>query len=494
MRWVIIVIVGAAILAGGTLALHRHFLPGGSRSGGETVVRPETVKPGPTQPTGSSAAGSPAPGSPVGGSPAAESPDAHGAVLSGYGAWPIFRGDQALGGVAAVRLPEHPVLLWKYQTGGPVKSPAVVVHGRVFVGSDDGCVYALSLASGDKLWSFETQNSIQAAPLYVDGVVYVGSHDGNLYALDSGTGKLKWKYQTGDMIMGSANWTVAAGSAGAGSANTPPGLADSPRGVASVNTPGVESAKPRDSLSRGGPATWILVGSCDNKLHCVDAATGQAVWTFATGGYINGSPAVAGGVAVFGGCDERLHAVGVARGDKVAEVPVGGAVAGSVALRDGRAYLGHLNNEFRCVEVAGGATIWTFHDLDYPYYSSPAVAGDVVLFGGRDMKVHCVERATGRTKWTMTTHGEVDSSPVIAGDKVVFGSGDGRLYIVSLADGRELWSYEIGDAVVADVAVAGPETPPPPPPEASGETQAPQGVMVIGACDGRVYAFGSQEP
>ena len=56
--------------------------------------------------------------------------------------------------------------------------------------------------------------------------------DDFLYALEAATGKLLWKYETGDKILGAPNWMK----------------------------------------SPEGDATWVLVGSYDNKLHCVDAA------------------------------------------------------------------------------------------------------------------------------------------------------------------------------------------------------------------------------
>ena len=39
-------------------------------------------------------------------------------------------------------------------------------------------------------------------------------------------------------------------------------------------------------------ALRIVVGSYDFKVHCVDAATGKAAWTFETSNYVNGTPAI----------------------------------------------------------------------------------------------------------------------------------------------------------------------------------------------------------
>ncbi|MCX5654124.1 MAG: PQQ-binding-like beta-propeller repeat protein, partial [Planctomycetota bacterium] len=69
--------------------------------------------------------------------------------------WPMFRRTQDLAGVAPGRLPAKLALRWKFQTGRAVKSsPAIELagddpsgaSGRVFVGSNDGSIYALDLA------------------------------------------------------------------------------------------------------------------------------------------------------------------------------------------------------------------------------------------------------------------------------------------------------------------------------------------------------------
>ena len=106
--------------------------------------------------------------------------------------------------------------------------------------------------------------------------------------------------------------------------------------------------------------------------------------------------------------------------------------------------------------------------------SSPAINDDVVLIGGRDKRLHCIDRAKGEERWLFPTRGEVDSSPVLCKDGgVIFGSGDGRLYCVNVADGKERWAYEIGSPVPGSPAVA-------------------HGAIVVGAEDGNVYCLGAK--
>ena len=55
----------------------------------------------------------------------------------------------------------------------------------------------------------------------------------------------------------------------------------------------------------------VYVGSCDHKLYAVDAATGTAVWSFATGGWVHSSPALSpdGSIVYVGSYDHNLYAV-----------------------------------------------------------------------------------------------------------------------------------------------------------------------------------------
>jgi outer membrane protein assembly factor BamB len=368
--------------------------------------------------------------------------------------WPMFHGRQDMVGVAPGRLPKALALRWRFQTEGPVKSsPAIELaagapdapEGRVFVGSNDGHLYALDLADGREVWAFKTADAVEAAPLVLQGAVYVGSVDGFLYALDAATGALRWKYETQDKILGGANWvrsTLRSGSAAA-----------------------AEDGSPQ------GDRTWILVGSYDMSLHCVDAATGKAVWTAETGNYVNGTPAVVDGKIVFGGCDGLVRVLAPADGRELLSIQAGGYVAGAVAVAGDRFYAADYDQKLTCAQVDTGKTVWEYAGEDAGFYSSPAVGPREVVIGGRDNKVHCLDRETGKPRWTFATRRDVDSSPAICGGKVVVGSSDGRLYLLRLADGKELGSFEIGRPVTSSPAVAG-------------------GWVVVGGDDGAVYAFG----
>ena len=46
----------------------------------------------------------------------------------------------------------------------------------------EGLVYLVDLASGKKIWSYELGKAIQSSPAVSNGWVYIGCEDGSLYA------------------------------------------------------------------------------------------------------------------------------------------------------------------------------------------------------------------------------------------------------------------------------------------------------------------------
>jgi outer membrane protein assembly factor BamB len=190
---------------------------------------------------------------------------------------------------------------WTGATGGAIyySSPAVA-NGVVYVGSEDGRLYAYAVgcASGgtcDPLWTGAITGSYMASsPAVATGVVYVGSQDGKLYAFDAAGG--------------AANCTGSA-----------PARTCTPLWTATTGTPIYSSLTVANGV--------LYVGSNDHNLYAFDAAGGAAnctgsapgrtctpLWTGATGAAIFSSPAVANGVVYVGSQDDKLYAFDAAGG------------------------------------------------------------------------------------------------------------------------------------------------------------------------------------
>lgn len=72
-------------------------------------------------------------------------------------------------------------MAWTFATRARVESSPAIADGRVFVGSNDGRFYVLSLSNGTKLWEFDAGAPLSASPAIANGKIVIGSQDGRLY-------------------------------------------------------------------------------------------------------------------------------------------------------------------------------------------------------------------------------------------------------------------------------------------------------------------------
>lgn len=108
--------------------------------------------------------------------------------------WPQFQFDARNSGHSSAAGPVNGVQpRWEpFAAGSPVGSP-VVANGTVYVGDQDGHVYAVDAATGRERWQVDTGGSVTEAPAVVDSSVYVGTDDEQVYALDAANGTTVWQ-------------------------------------------------------------------------------------------------------------------------------------------------------------------------------------------------------------------------------------------------------------------------------------------------------------
>jgi len=126
--------------------------------------------------------------------------------------WPTYRNDAARSGYTneplgaslhngwVYRSPHVPQPAWPRsdrQTFDRSIQP-VIADGIVYFGhSVTGVVSALELKTGNLRWRFFTEGPIRFAPVVFEDRLFVTSDDGCLYALDRANGQLQWKHRGG---------------------------------------------------------------------------------------------------------------------------------------------------------------------------------------------------------------------------------------------------------------------------------------------------------
>ncbi|WP_022835179.1 beta-alanine-activating enzyme beta-propeller domain-containing protein [Salisaeta longa] len=305
-------------------------------------------------------------------------------------------------------LAASPYIQWRYETEDKVRSSPAVAGGTVFVGSDDGSVYALEARTGELQWRYETGSWVRSSPAVAGETMFVGCNDGSVYALEALTGELRWRYETEDSVFSSP--AVAGGT--------------------------------------------VFVGCNDGSVYALEALTGELQWRYETEDSVFSSPAVAGGTVFVGSDDGSVYALEARTGELQWRYETGSWVRSSPAVAGETMFVGCNDGSVYALEALTGELRWRYETED-SVFSSPAVAGGTVFVGCNDGSVYALEALTGELQWRYETGSWVRSSPAVAGGTVFVGSDDGSVYALEAPTGELQWRYEIGSWVFSSPAVAG---------------------------------------
>src|SRR5687767_6850473 len=108
-------------------------------------------------------------------------------------AWPQFRGNPRLTGVATSTPPAQLKLLWKLEVGEAIDSSAAISDGVAYVGTFSGDLVAVDVATGKLRWKYAAGDPIgESSPTVANGMVFVGDTAGTLHAVRVSDGSRAW--------------------------------------------------------------------------------------------------------------------------------------------------------------------------------------------------------------------------------------------------------------------------------------------------------------
>ena len=356
--------------------------------------------------------------------------------------WSMFRGNAPHTGRSLYVGSQLGSLSWMFNSSSAFhSSPAVGLDGTIYVGSDNGKVYAVN-ADGSAKWNYTTGGPVSSSPaISSDGTIYVGSNDGKVYALNA-NGSLKWSYSTISPVVSS------------------PAI-DPTSGVIYVSST-------YDSSAHGRTYAFF--------------PNGTLKWVFnpgTSGSWIYSSPAVRDDGAILFGDYTNPNVIFWAlspNGTSIwhTTIPFGGEndIYSSAAVdSSGQIYFGEGHSGNRLVCLSSNGTIAWYYATGGPITSSPALGSDgTVYFGSSDGKFYAVS-SKGVLKWAYPIGAAVSSSPAVGSDGLVYvGANDGKIYAF-YSDGTLKWTYKTAGAVDGSPAIG------------------VNGRLYVSSSDGGLYAF-----
>ncbi|BAU26527.1 outer membrane protein assembly factor BamB [Aneurinibacillus soli] len=299
-----------------------------------------------------------------------------------------------------------PETKWEFLTGGNINSsPAIASDGTIYIGSNDGNLYAIK-PDGTKKWEFLTGGSINSSPTIAsDGTIYIGSNDGKLYAINP-DGTKKWEFLIGSSIYSSP--TIAADGT-------------------------------------------IYIGSNNGSLYAIDGK-GTKKWEFPTGDIIKSSPAIAAdGTIYIGSYDKKIYAI-KPDGTEKWQFSTQNYISSSPAIAaDGTIYIGNNDGKLYALKP-NGIEKWEF-ETDNTIQGAPAIAADgTVYVASNDGNLYAL-KPDGTKKWRFQTNGELPVSPIISADGTIYiGNYDKKIYAVK-PDGTEKWKLPTSDKISTSATI-----------------------------------------
>lgn len=327
---------------------------------------------------------------------------------------------------------QHLSIVWSMDTGGTVKSSPAIANGILYIGSDDGKLWALDAANGNVVWSAQTGDKIRSSPAVSGGVVYIGSNDGTMYAFDASSGATVWTKSLGGWI--TAAPLVVDGRVFIGTRGGYFYALDADTGAVkwSHNTWDVWGS----AAYKGG---LVYVGSDQYKLFAYHSGSGTLKWSRTFAGRLRGAPSISGG-SVFVGDDEGFvksfdRTSGKLKWSRrAAPASTNAIVRCAPAVARGLVFVDTgettpMDGHVVAYRVHSGKQVWKSHMADYAE-SSAAIANGVLYVGSYDTRLYAYDADNGKELWTSgwgTFDGGVSSSPAVSGGKVYVGVGDGSV-------------------------------------------------------------------
>lgn len=344
--------------------------------------------------------------------------------------WPMLMGGPQHAGQAAGDAPDPAAfrLAGSIDLHAEIRASPVAVGDTLYVGAENGNLYAIDLATRRTRWLYHAGGGIGSTPAVADGKVFILSRDGRIHAVDAASGAPLWTFRT----QGEAVFSAI-------------GMYGAPLDAGPLTDPwDFYLSSPLVHAGR------VYVGSSDQRVYALDAASGKLAWTFRTGGMVHSSPALAGPNIVVGSWDGAVYALDAASGEErwrfqtrteqKASVMLG--VQASPSTDGDTVYIGARDAHLYALDAVSGALKWRYDAQGSWIVGTAAQDRDSVYVGSSDTNVLlALDKRSGRERFRFDTKAWTYASPLRVGGAVVAATMKGELHALDAASGKVLWTY-----------------------------------------------------
>lgn len=346
--------------------------------------------------------------------------------------WPVFMGDAAHRGRADTDKDLSRLQLeWRFELHAETRSSPVAVGGQLYIGAENGNLYAIDLESRQLNWIFHGRGGFSGAPAVHGELVYALSRDGHLYALDRDSGEERWRFATGGERYFSAPLLY--------------GERLGPQGQQPVPDPW-DFYLSSPVICEGK----LFFGSSDQRLYALDPESGELQWSFKTGGQVHSAPACAGNRVLVSSWDSNLYALEAEsgkeiwrfRGESEHQYSTWLGFQASPAVDGKRVYLGSRDGYAYAIDLESGERLWRYDAERSWVVTTAAFDGERLYLGTSDTGLLlALDKRSGEEVYRRKQGVWTYASGLLAGGALVMGDMKGELLALDASSGEPLWSH-----------------------------------------------------
>ncbi len=198
---------------------------------------------------------------------------------------------------------------------------------------------------------------------------------------------------------------------------------------------------------------YVVYANTSGTVYALDAATGNELWKYKTGGKIFSTPAVYGNgdgaSVIIGSCDTYVYSLNIKTGKVNWKYKCNKSVLGSPTVYGGKVYIGASDHTFRALNAKTGKLVWENKDVKGFIEAKPFVDNQQVVIGDWANRLYSFNPSNGKLQWEWQVKGSRMLSPaavwpIKANGNIIFATPERVTYGLDAKTGKQLWRIRGG--------------------------------------------------